>query len=113
MSRILSSLRVRLVLLVLVAAVPGMGLLFHEGVEQWQLERRIKAPGLEPCAGDQQRVRATGSGRSLSLASPGWADINSLAQQQAMQRYPFQIGESSPGIHEPWGGYAQWRGILQ
>ena len=37
MSRILSSLRVRLVLLVLVAAVPGMGLLFHEGVEQWQL----------------------------------------------------------------------------
>lgn len=37
MPRFLSSLRVRLLLLVLVTAVPGMGLILYEGFEQWKL----------------------------------------------------------------------------
>lgn len=37
MPRFLSSLRVRLLLLVLVTAVPGMGLILYEGFEQWEL----------------------------------------------------------------------------
>ena len=37
MPRFLSSLRVRLFLLVLATAVPGMGLILYEGFEQWEL----------------------------------------------------------------------------
>ena len=41
MPRFLSSLRVRLLLLVLVTALPGLGLILYEGLERWELATHI------------------------------------------------------------------------
>ncbi len=84
MPRFLSSLRVRLLLLVLVTAVPGMGLILYEGFEQWKLATDVSEQRALDHAREisREHERLIQGGQYLLQALAGLTSVHSHNSKQ-------------------------------